>query len=244
MFSAVIIDDEGWVAIDLKNNIHWDALGFSVDACFTDPLEAQQYILANNPDLVVTDITMPVLDGLTLAETLILNGCSSMFLVLTAHRSFEFAQRAIQLHIADYILKPIHPEQFEESLRKARKTLEEQKKDMAPEDLPTSGFDEILHYINTHLSESISLQLIGDTFFVNKNYICTLFQKNLHCTFSAYLTEKRLHLAEQLLTGSTLSLHNISQKVGFSDEFYFSRVFKKFYNISPGLYRKLHQKKL
>lgn len=242
MFSAVIIDDEGWVSVDLKNNIDWDSLGFSVDAYFTDPLEAQQYILANNPDLVVTDITMPVLDGLTLAETLILNGCSSMFIVLTAHRSFEFAQRAIQLHIADYILKPIQPSLFEDSLRKARKTLEQQKSAI-PDELPQSGFDEILHYINTHLSEGLSLQLISEKFFVNKNYICTLFQKNLHCTFSAYLTEKRLHLAEQLLTGSSLSLHAISKEVGFSDEFYFSRVFKKNYSVSPGLYRKLHQKK-
>lgn len=242
MFRVVIVDDEGWVSIDLKNNIDWDSLGFAIDAFFTDPLEAQQYILTTNPDLVVTDITMPVLDGLTLAETLILNGCSSMFIVLTAHRSFEFAQRAIQLHIADYILKPIQPEVFEASLRKVQSTLEEQR-NAAPGELTQSGFDEILRYISTHLSESLSLQLISEKFFVNKNYICTLFQKNLHCTFSSYLTEKRLHLAEQLLTGSTLSLHAISREVGFSDEFYFSRVFKKSYNVSPGLYRKLHQKR-
>ena len=107
LFRIVIADDEAWVPIDLKNNIDWESLGFCVEAYFTNPIEAQQYILLKNPDVVITDITMPMIDGLSLIENLTVNGCSSLFIVLTAHKNFEFAQRSIQLHVSDYILKPI-----------------------------------------------------------------------------------------------------------------------------------------
>lgn len=239
MFSVVIADDEAWVPIDLKNNIDWSELDYYVDAFFTNPLEAQQYILTKNPDVVITDITMPMIDGLSLIENLTVNGCGSIFIVLTAHKNFEYAQRAIQLHVADYILKPIDPDAICNVLKRIHPTLlaQEKRNSHAPS---KSSFDDILSYINSHLSEAISLQLISDTFYINKNYICNLFQKNLHCTFSAYLTKKRIELAKNLLVTTNLPLQAISHETGFADEFYFGKVFKKHCNISPGLYRKLN----
>lgn len=240
MFRVVIADDEAWVPIDLKHNIDWESLGFCVEAYFTNPVEAQQYILLKNPDVVITDITMPMIDGLSLIENLTVNGCSSLFIVLTAHKNFEFAQRSIQLHVSDYILKPIDPEAICSALNRIRAILEKQEtRNSQP--ISKSSFEEILLYINSHLSEQLSLQVISDTFFINKNYVCNLFQKHLHCTFSSYLTDKRIKLAQQLLSTTQMPLQAISREIGFNDEFYFSKVFKKNCGVSPGLYRKLHQ---
>lgn len=240
MFRVVIADDEAWVPIDLKNNIDWASLGFCVEAYFTNPLEAQQYILLKNPDVVITDITMPMIDGLSLIENLTINGCSSIFIVLTAHKNFEYAQRSVKLHVADYILKPIDPNAIYDALNRIRPTLEAQEKS-GSHSISKSSFEEILTYIDSHLSEQISLQVISDTFYINKNYICNLFQKHLHCTFSSYLTEKRIKLAQQLLVTTNLPLQAVSRETGFNDEFYFSKVFKKNCGVSPGLYRKLNQ---
>ena len=240
LFLIVIADDEAWVPIDLKNNIDWESLGFYVEAYFTNPIEAQQYILLKNPDVVITDITMPMIDGLSLIENLTVNGCSSLFIVLTAHKNFEFAQRSIQLHVSDYILKPIDPEAIRNALNRIRPILENQEKPNS-QPISKSSFEEILLYIDSHLSDQLSLQLISDTFFINKNYICNLFQKHLHCTFSSYLTDKRIKLAQQLLSSTQLPLQAVSREIGFNDEFYFSKVFKKNCGVSPGLYRKLHQ---
>ena len=108
-------------------------------------------------------------------------------------------------------------------------------------ELSSNKFEEIKDYINQNLNDRISLQTLSDTFFLNRNYICNLFRRELDCTFSQYVTEQRIKKAKKLLLGTGLTISEISARVGFRDEFYFNKVFKKSEGVSPGLFRQLNR---
>lgn len=241
LHSIVIIDDEPWIAIDLKENIDWNALGYTIVNNLYSPELALKYICEENPDVVIVDINMPSMDGLTLIRKAQDNGCTSLFIILTAYRDFSFAQDALRMNVKDYIVKPINPEEIIQVFTKLKSMLP-QVPDHTTEVFASSNkFHEILDYINEHLPEKLTLQQISDTFFLNRNYICNLFKKELNCTFSQYLTDLRLKKACALLTKTSMTINEISTQCGFSDEFYFNKVFKKSEGISPGVYRHLHQ---
>jgi two-component system response regulator YesN len=240
MYRIVIIDDEPWVGAVLMENIDWSRLGFQIAGLYTHPGEALKSICEINPEIVITDISMPMINGLDLIKRAKMDGCTSRFVILTAYKDFDYAKQAISLDVEDYCLKPIEINETLMLFHRLKDKLDAEHVDET-EEFPATRFDEILEYIHTHMNEHLSLQDISDRFYINRNYICNLFKKHQNTTFSQYLTEKRLSRAKYLLTGTGLSLAEIADKVGFKDEFYFNKVFKKSESISPGLYRKLNK---
>ncbi len=239
--TIVIIDDEPWISIDLSENINWSELGYTIINSLYDPILALKYICEMNPDVVIIDINMPSLNGLNLIKKAKENGCSSLFVILTAYRDFSFAQEALRLNVQDYIVKPINPDEIIRLFTKLKNTLPSNETGGEPSfDTEANKFHEILEFINQNLHQKLTLQMIGDTFFVNRNYICALFRKELNCTFSQYLTDLRLKKAKALLVHKNYTITDISIQCGFNDEFYFNKVFKKAEGITPGLYRQLN----
>jgi two-component system response regulator YesN len=92
-------------------------------------------------------------------------------------------------------------------------------------------------YIHQHFDERIDLSVLSEKFFKCKEYISRLFKKELDLNFKELLTNVRLEKAKTLLLNSSDTVQNIAQRVGFKDEFYFSRVFKKHFGLSPRAYR-------
>lgn len=97
--------------------------------------------------------------------------------------------------------------------------------------------EEIVTFIQTHFVENITLQTLTDRFYLNPNYICSLFQNHLGVTFTSYLNAWRLEKACELITSSNVLLSDIAECVGFNDYSYFSRLFKRNYGVSPAKYR-------
>lgn len=240
LYRIVLIDDEPWSAAVLKDGIDWEALGFRLDKLYTRPVEALAAICADSPDVVITDISMPMLDGLELIRRAQGQGCASRFVILSAHRNFDYAKAALRLDVVDYYLKPIRPEEFARLFSSIKASLDEEHGLPLEEPLPGARFEEILHYIDAHLDSRLTLQSISETFYLNRTYICSLFKKHLDTTFSQYLTQARVKKAKFYLSHTNLKQIEIAAKVGFHDEFYFSKVFKKSENMSPGAYRRQH----
>lgn len=110
---------------------------------------------------------------------------------------------------------------------------------MLKKELREGPIYQILDYINrNYYMEDISIQTISQHFGFNPNYVSQLFKKNLRDTFTAYLSRIRMEHAEQLLKFGKESIGEIAEKVGFSDYFYFAKVFKKYFGTTPSDYRK------
>jgi two-component system response regulator YesN len=125
MYRLMLVDDEPEIRDGLLEIIHWEQEGFTVVGVAENGLEALQIAQNVNPDLVVTDIRMPFLDGLEMARRMRLILPTVQFVVLSGFDEFDYARQAIQIQIKDYVLKPISSEEFIEVLRRVRQHLDE-----------------------------------------------------------------------------------------------------------------------
>ncbi|BBI31919.1 response regulator transcription factor [Cohnella abietis] len=104
------------------------------------------------------------------------------------------------------------------------------------------SMQEILHYINRNYHEGgISIQSLSERFFMNPTYISQLFRKEVGETFTEYISRLRINHASELLRTTDLPVNEISERVGFQDYFYFSRIFKKLTGQTSSQYRDSNQ---
>ena len=97
---------------------------------------------------------------------------------------------------------------------------------------------EVKKYIDEHISEKISRSEIADYVFLNENYLSRLFHKEVGCSISKYILEKRLALSKKLLIQTKLSVSEIGERVGYDTTTYFVRIFKQETGKTPNEFRK------
>lgn len=97
--------------------------------------------------------------------------------------------------------------------------------------------NEIIAYINNHLTQDLSLDKIATQFYLNKDYINRLFKEHTHASIGHYIAVQRASLAQSLLSKG-YSVAEVQEKMGFSSYAYFFKFFKKITGISPSQYRK------
>ena len=97
----------------------------------------------------------------------------------------------------------------------------------------------ILSYINTNFSENITLEYASRQLGFDQSYFCRIFKTATGATFTEYLNFVRICKAEKMLVKGRDSILNISEAVGFSSVSYFNRIFKRYRNCSPRVYRTL-----
>ncbi len=104
-------------------------------------------------------------------------------------------------------------------------------------------FKQILEYINTNFTYPISFHQICYTYSINPSYLSQVFKKEIGITFTNYITQLRMNYAKDLLCNTNIMVSEVSEKVGYEQYFYFSKLFKKLYGISPKQFRDENQYK-
>ena len=120
MYKLLIVEDEAEVRYGIRNNIDWTSIGFEVMAEAGNGREALDLIENSKPDVVITDITMPIMDGLELSCILKKEYPTIRTIILTGYDDFKFAQRAIKYGVSDYLLKPVLPDDLSKLMRKIK----------------------------------------------------------------------------------------------------------------------------
>ncbi|PLS01088.1 response regulator [Neobacillus cucumis] len=128
MNKVILVDDENFFRKGLRSLIDWRACGFEVAGEAANGEDALALIDEVNPELVITDIRMPVLDGLELIKQVTEKaGNHPKFIIISGYSDFKYAQQAVRYGVHDFILKPIDQEEIEETLRSLSNTIMEQK---------------------------------------------------------------------------------------------------------------------
>jgi two-component system response regulator YesN len=135
-----LVEDEIVVRNGIKNKIDWESAGFSMVGDASDGEIAYPLILETKPDIIITDIKMPFIDGLTLSQMVREVMPWIKIIILSGYNEFEFAQEAIQIGITDFLVKPVIKEKLMEIVKKAaaevvaereqKALMEQYKKDM------------------------------------------------------------------------------------------------------------------
>ncbi len=150
MYKVLIVDDEAWVVKSLQMAIDWNAQDFEVVGSASDGEEALTRIAELMPDLVVTDIRMPVMSGLELMEKARARWPLMQFVIISVFAEFEYARKAIAFGAAGYCLKPADEQEMAEMLKKVKARLETQmaaKTDLLTVLGESHSREEILQYL-------------------------------------------------------------------------------------------------
>ncbi len=105
------------------------------------------------------------------------------------------------------------------------------------EDAGGANITKILKFLNKNYHQQIKLKDLSEMFYINKNYACYLFKRYTGMTYSEYLNKIRMEHAREMLVATSYTIAEISDKAGYADYFYFSKLFKKTYGLTPSQYR-------
>jgi two-component system response regulator YesN len=159
MYSVLLVDDEPWAIEGLQMFVDWEKLGFRVCGVCENGAEALSAARELMPDVIVTDIRMPEMDGLELIGQLRgERGASVEIVVLSAYGEFAFAKRAMQLGVHHYLLKPVIGEEAAEVLTQIRMRLDTRR---APRRKAEGGEEASLPALAVHQMKDV-LQAIED----------------------------------------------------------------------------------
>lgn len=358
----LIVDDEPMVREGLKIGIDWSEMGFEEVECASDGKSALQVFGEFKPDILLTDIRMPFMNGLELTQEVKKLDPIVVVILLSAYDDFKYAQEAIRLGAFDYILKPVdvdtlkeivmrgidkrielldacskeipqlkkedlkffkaeyykYPLKLEEELSKAikqgetkaaidifNKIWEEFENKRYTEDfikrwgielvavitrsiieigesadvlfketdpwkeickLPTleeiyrwmkNLIEVVCEYVNltrsyknrkiiekaleliheNYKNPDLSLSSVANHLYITPTYLSMLFKSEVGINFSDYLTNFRVEKAKELLKDPRKKIFEVAEEVGYFDQHYFSKVFKRITGFTPKEYR-------
>lgn len=119
MYTILLVDDEATMLETLVQGIHWQQYGIDSVLTAQDGLQALDTLAATHIDLLITDIKMPYMDGLSLLKAVRSTYPDTHCMILTAYEEFDYARQAIQLGVENYLLKPLVLDEIEESIERA-----------------------------------------------------------------------------------------------------------------------------
>lgn len=205
--------------------------------------DAFDIILKYQPDIVLLDIQMPKMDGITIMQKLAKTKIQPLIVILSGYDEFSYAQNALRYGAKEYLLKPVRASDILECLNKlADKYLVREKEEINKSLEEESGFvREAKNYIEEHYYENLSIKEVAEKIGISSGYLSTMFNQKLGLGFAEYLNGLKVEHACVYLEQNYLKVYEIAYKVGFRDEKYFTKVLKKIKGMTPKDYRRNHE---
>lgn len=246
MYKVLLVDDEPAMIDQQKRAISGRAPDFTVVGEAYGAKQAIECVERLSPDVVITDIKMPGDSGIELLKYIYKLDEPIITVVVSGYDDFDYVHDAFMYNAFDYMLKPIEPRKLGELFVKIAETLKCKEKlaetERREERVVTTDkllIEEIERYLREHLAEDNSIVVICKRFSINQPYLSKLFKKNEGCTYNDYLIRMKISEAKRLLTyRQDFLIGEISELTGFSDQFYFSKVFKNLCGLTPSEFRK------
>lgn len=127
MYRLLLVDDEAWVLKSIEKSVNWNQYGFEIVGTASDGKEALTCIETKHPDVVITDIKMPLMGGIQLIKEAKSRWTHMQFIIISGYAEFEHARKAMLLGTAGYCLKPVEDEDMGEILKVVKNRLDSQR---------------------------------------------------------------------------------------------------------------------
>ena len=235
---VLLVDDEIMIREGFKKLFDWETHGCTVAGEAADGMEALAKIDSLNPDIVIMDINIPIMNGLKVIKMSRIKHPDTAFIIVSGYDDFSYCREALRLKITDYILKPVNYEEFGTCIDNLKISMYMENVSQEPEEQEERIINSITRFIQEHLAEEMSLSVLSEEFHMNPQYISQLFKNEIGVGFLAYLTSIRMEKAKKLLLSTSLSIGEIAEQSGYGDYRVFTKVFKKSEGITPSQYRR------
>lgn len=262
MIKVVLIEDEEYLRKEIALTTPWQDLGCTLIGEASNGQDGLKLIQKAHPQIIITDIRMPGMDGLTMLENLenTQGQRSPSVLILTGHSDFDYARQALRLGVKEYLLKPIDDDEFYTIIRKLaqeqdrldHQIISRQRIEML-EGTALAEFREYeaphfgssqdeyirlsIEYIQQHYVDDIALGDAAENLGITQSYLSRLFKSHTSYTFLEYLTCYRLRQAVKLLDDRSLKINEVAFKTGFQDHGYFTQLFRRYMGLTPRQFR-------
>ena len=261
MFSVLIVEDEPLMRQYLLNNLSSIHSDFQVISAVRNGIEAISILENASFDLIITDIQMPGMDGISFVKQLRDAGNSVPIIILTGYDEFEYARAGLRLGVAEYLLKPLSDSELCRVLEAIKVKIETQRNSVY---LPDSWTDESIRnflsrcfsgtnpnseqaklseraatYISSHFTEPITQADVADALGITPAYLSSIFHEEKGESYTKFLTRLRMIQSAMLLKSNPdLTISAIAEQCGYLSDKHFISVFKKFFGTTPNEYRK------
>lgn len=214
LYKIMLVDDEEEVRTSIIKQVDWEKLGFRVVSDAENGEDALEKIDIYEPDVIMTDIRMPYMDGLSLIEKVHSKYPTVKFLIFSGFDDFEYAKEAIRLGVSEYILKPINSEELSEIFNKIKKNLDleiENRRDIArlrenyKTNLPIIKNQFLINLLNSKLSKAeIDLRL--KEYEIDLNEALKYQAACVDIEYEKMLIDPKLGLQKELVALSVMNL--------------------------------------
>lgn len=254
MLNVMIVDDDRNLLRCLQELIPWNELGCREPVLCHNGKEALEEMKKGEPDLLISDLKMPVMDGITFCGQVRKKNREVEIIFLSAYEDFAAAQRALQFRVRDYILKPLCPESLtkltelvkltaleKEKARVHRKRAEEETEKQIKIERKGSAVQDILSLVERNYQKpELDIGWIAGKLHFTPSYVGRIFMEYMEISLIDYISAKRMEKACELLEKSELPIGEIAGRVGYENSNYFTKVFRTRTGKSPSEYRKIY----
>ncbi len=251
LYKLLIVEDEHLIRKWLRYAIDYDSLGIIVIGEAKDGQEGTQKIKELKPDIVLTDINMPIMSAFEMFEAS--KDHNYKKIILSGYADFSNAREAIHHGAVEFLTKPLDKDALYGCLGKIisqlreREQLNTQAITKTYIDLPAltdampDSVEMVVTWIHKHYKEKITIAQMAHDIGYSESYLYNIVKKYLQTTINDYINQYRISLAIQLLMDQPDKLvYQLGEEVGYSDYRYFDRVFKKYVGMTVNQFKKRH----
>ena len=260
MYKLIIVDDEQSIRNGMANGIPWNDWGFEVIGQASDGLEALELVENERPDVVLSDIRMPRMDGVELMQRLHKDYPDVKVIILSGYSDFEAARKMLSSGmVVEYLLKPASEDELFEAVFKCIERIDQTRGPDDPVPLEEPGpeppsfhenaqprgskvllIQQVKEYLQENYTQRITLNSAAALVYLTPTYLSKLFAEVEGMGFSEYLSALRIQHAKEALLDYHRRIYEIAAQVGYQDVKHFMKVFKKQVGMTPREYRESH----
>lgn len=242
MYKSLIIDDEKPVQIAISKLGKWHHYNIKPPEIASNGSQGLQIMREIHPSIVFVDMNMPIMDGCTFLNIASKEFPDTKFIVVSGYDSFSYAHQALRCGVIDYLLKPIEEQALDDAIEKALTLLSDSTSlPEAESSLESLSSEEIVEgirdYIESNYCQNFKLSLFEEKYHFSAAYLTKLFRSMYGYSIYEYVLKIRMERAKKLLENPDIKILDIAERLGYTDNHYFSKAFKNYYHISPTQYR-------
>lgn len=247
MYRSLIIDDEKPVQIAISKLGHFTYYDIESPRYAVNGKDGLSAMREFHPDIVFVDMCMPVMDGCDFLQKAHAEFPLSQYIVVSGYDDFSYAQHALRNGACDYLLKPIDEESLNRAIEKAVRAINPKAPFGSPDatrQADHSTPDEVIfiikNYIESHYCTNIRISMFAEKYFFSSEYLNKLFKNKYGFTIYEYVLKLRMERAAELLKQPDNKISDIAERLGYTDNHYFSKAFRTYYHMTPTEFRKAH----
>jgi two-component system response regulator YesN len=271
MYRMMIVDDEKWQREGLCEFLDWSSLGVALSGAAANGAQGVELAKAVRPHIVLTDIVMPLMNGLDMSREIRRLLPDVRIILLSGHDDFQYAKEAFSFAASEYLLKPVLREELEQAIRRIVDALDDEDHNRVAaslprqevrtpserRDMPDPGAGEtgdapapdpvvarIRELVARQYANPLDLGAVSKVVNLSPYYVGELFRRHEGVGFHQYLAEYRLEQARQQIVATNHPVSDIAIRVGMKNRSYFCKLFRERYGVSPVEYRTVMRGKM